>query len=88
MTQTETTTEAAETQLPVPMAQTVPAAVTPMGMLEKALASGATTETLEKLLALQERYEATEARKAFIAAMALARPKFAPIIKPNSGLIV
>lgn len=59
--------------------------MTPMAMIERALTSGATPETLEKLLTLQERWEANQARKAFIESMALARVKFAPILKTNSG---
>lgn len=60
-------------------------AITPMTMIERALASGASPDHLEKLLTLQERWEATQARKAFIASMALARAKFAPILKKNEG---
>lgn len=63
----------------------VPALMTPMAMIDRALMSGATPETLEKLLTLQERWEATQARKAFIAGMALAKAKFAPILKTNEG---
>lgn len=63
----------------------VPEVVTPMTMIEKALASGASPEHLEKLLTLQERWEAAQARKAFIAAMALARAEFKPILKKNQG---
>lgn len=63
----------------------VPALMTPMAMIDRALSSGATPETLEKLLTLQERWEATQARKAFISSMALARAKFAPILKSNDG---
>ena len=59
--------------------------VTPITMIEKALATGATPETLGKLLDLQERWEANQARKAFIAAMAQARAKFGPILKKNDG---
>ena len=65
--------------------QTVPAPLTPMTMIEKALASGASPDALEKLLSLQERWEAANARKAFIAAMSQARSKFAPILKKNDG---
>jgi ERF superfamily len=64
-----------------------PVVMTPMSMIEKALSSGATPETLEKLLTLQERWEANQARKAFIASMALARAKFGPILKTNDGYL-
>lgn len=42
----------------------------PMRMLELAIERGATIEVLERLLTLQERFEATEARKAYVAALA------------------
>ncbi len=40
-----------------------------MALIQSAVASGASVETLERLMALKERYDATEAKKAFIAAM-------------------
>jgi hypothetical protein len=57
-------------------------AITPMDMLDRALSSGATPETLEKLIAVQERWEANEARKAFEEAMSAAKAKI-PEIKKN-----
>lgn len=69
----------------LPATQTLPAVVTPMDMIDRALTSGASPEALEKLLALQERWEASQARKAFITAMSQARAKFAPILKRNDG---
>lgn len=44
-------------------------AVTPMTMLNMAVQQGADIEKLEKLMALQERWEANEARKAFVSAL-------------------
>lgn len=44
-------------------------AVTPMDMLQMAVSQGADLDKLEKLMALQERWEANEARKAFNEAM-------------------
>ena len=44
-------------------------AVTPMAMLQIAVEKGASVEQLERLMALQERYEANEAKKEFVAAM-------------------
>lgn len=41
----------------------------PYALIQSAVSSGANIDTLEKLLSLQERWEATEAKKAFIAAM-------------------
>lgn len=45
------------------------APVTPMEMLAMAVQQGADLEKLEKLMGLQERWEANEARKAFVAAL-------------------
>jgi hypothetical protein len=58
-----------------------PAFATPMNMLDRAIASGAPMEMVEKLLALVERREANEARKAFEAAMAAAAAELPAIIK-------
>ena len=41
----------------------------PMTLIASAVANDANVETLGRLMALQERYESNEARKAFIAAM-------------------
>lgn len=59
----------------------LPAAITPMAMLDRAVANNASMETLEKLMALQERWEANQARKAFDAAMASAKAEIGPIVK-------
>lgn len=57
-------------------------ALTPMDLIERATSAGATPDTLEKLMALQERWEKNQARKAFDAAIAEAKSKI-PIIKKN-----
>ena len=44
-------------------------AITPMDMLQIAVSQGADLDKLEKLMALQERWEANEAKKAYVAAM-------------------
>lgn len=44
-------------------------AITPMAMLQIAVQQGADLDKLEKLMQLQERWEASEARKAFVSAM-------------------
>jgi hypothetical protein len=54
---------------------------TPMEMIGYALAQNATPETLERLLALQERYERNQARKAYAQAIVKARKKIGPIFK-------
>jgi hypothetical protein len=53
-----------------PLPENYVAAVTPMEMLDRALASGRDLETIEKLMGLQERWEANQARKAFNEAFA------------------
>lgn len=53
----------------VAIIEPAPAAVTPMAMLQLAVEKGASVEQLERLMALQERYEANEAKKEFVAAM-------------------
>jgi hypothetical protein len=49
--------------------------------LHEAIAKGASTEVIEKLLSLQERWEANEARKAFNAAIARFKSNPPPILK-------
>lgn len=60
-------------------------AVTPMTMIDRALVSGAAPETLEKLLALQERWEANQGRKAFDEAVSNAKAKIPPIQRNKQG---
>jgi ERF superfamily len=71
----------------IPEAETLPAVVhaTPMTMLDRAVASGASIEVLEKLMGLQERFEANQARKAFDAAIADAKSQIPPIIRNATG---
>lgn len=59
-------------------------AVTPMAMLDRAIASGAGIETLDKLFALQERWEASQARKAFDEAMSAAKAEIPVIAKSRT----
>jgi hypothetical protein len=56
-------------------------AITPSDMIARALERGASIETLEKLITLQERWEANEARKAYNEAMARAKAEIPPILK-------
>ena len=60
-------------------------AMTPMDMLNHAVASGANIEILEKLMALQERYEKNQARKAFDEAIAAAKAEIPPIVKTSTA---
>lgn len=62
----------------------MPAASSPMAIIETAIAKGASVETLEKLMALQERFEANEAKKAFSLAMAAAKAGIKPIVKAKA----
>jgi hypothetical protein len=54
---------------------------TPMDMISRAIEQGAPIEVVERLMSLRERWEANEARKAFDAALALARSDIKPIAK-------
>ena len=56
--------------------------ITPMQMLQIAVEKGASLEQLSKLMDLQERWEANEARKAFVAAKAAFKAE-APTITKN-----
>ena len=62
-----------------------PVELTPMGMIEQAVTQGASVETLEKLMGLQERWEANQAKKAFDAALASARSELPTILKTQQG---
>jgi hypothetical protein len=53
-----------------PEPSTLPTVATPAHLLQMAVSQGADLDKLERLMALQERYEANEARKAFHAALA------------------
>lgn len=56
-------------------------AMTPMELLNQAVSKGASIELLERLMALQERYAAQQARRAFDEAMAAAKAKIPTIAK-------
>lgn len=55
--------------------------VTPMAMLQIAVQQGADLDKLEKLMALQERWEANNARKAYVAATAAFKANPPTIVK-------
>lgn len=59
----------------------VPSNMTPMQMVAMAVANGEPTERLEKLMELQERFEANEARKAFNEAFAKFKAEVIVIVK-------
>ena len=69
-------------QTPTQMTTEQPRAVmTPMEMLDRAVSSGSSVETLTQLMVLQERWEANQARKAFDEAMAAVKANMPRIIK-------
>ena len=55
---------------PAPQPPRLPAVVTPAQMLQIAIEKGADLEVMQRLMDLQDRWEANEARKAFVAAKA------------------
>lgn len=61
--------------------QTAVAPITPMGMLQLAVQQNADMDKLEKLMALQERWEKNEAAKAFNAAFSSFRSEAVQIIR-------
>lgn len=56
-------------------------AITPMEMLDRALASGRDLETIEKLMGLQDRWEANQARKAFNEAFAAFKAEAVTVVR-------
>jgi hypothetical protein len=62
-------------------APTVPAAITPMRLIELAVMQGAEIDKLERLLAMQERWQATEAKRQFTEAIAQFKSKPLAIYK-------
>lgn len=64
-----------------PVMEMQPGVATPMAMIQTAIQSGAGIETLEKLMAMQERWQANTARRAFDSAIADARAEIRPIVK-------
>lgn len=65
----------------LPLAPAESTALTPMDMVGRAVANGANIEVVEKLMALHERWEANQARKAFDEAMAAAKAEIPVIFK-------
>tara|TARA_Y100000034_G_scaffold92092_1_gene111201 strand:+ start:135 stop:1007 length:873 start_codon:yes stop_codon:yes gene_type:complete len=64
-----------------PLPDSEETAITPMSMLNRAITSGADIDVMERLMGLQERWEANEARKAFSGALAALRDNLPKIIK-------
>ncbi len=61
------------------------AVVTPMEMLSRAVSSGADIDMIEKLMVLQERWDAGNARKAFDKAVSAAKKEIPPITRNATG---
>src|ERR1700754_1173636 len=61
------------------------AAVTPMDMLNRAVSSNADIDMIEKLMNLQERWETSQARKAFDEAVSAAKKEIPPITRNATG---
>ena len=61
------------------------APMTPMQMLNSAIERGADMDVLEKLMALQERWEANQARKAFDEAVSAAKAELKPVVRTAKG---
>lgn len=57
----------------------------PMSIVERAVAQGASIEMVEKLWTLQERVDATNARKAFDSAVAAAHAEMGPVARNKTG---
>jgi len=60
-------------------------AVTPMDMIDRALSSGSSPETISRLMDLQERWEKNQARKDFDTAIAAAKSEIKPIGRDATG---
>ena len=69
----------------IPREPTALVPVTPMDMLNRAVSSGADIDMIEKLMSLQERWEAGNARKAFDAAVSDAKKEIPPIQRNATG---
>lgn len=71
----------AEKKLTIVPAEEPMAPVTPMDMIKQAVEKGSGVETITKLMDLQERWQANEARLAFEEAVAKAREQVKPVAK-------
>lgn len=62
-----------------------PVDITPMSMLDRAVASGASIETIERLIAAKERWDSHQSRKAFDEAIAAAKAEIKPVARSAKG---
>lgn len=68
-----------------PVERAPAASVTPLEMLNRAVSSGADLDMIEKLMNLNERWEASNAKKAFDRAVAAAKREIPPIARNATG---
>jgi ERF superfamily len=68
-----------------PLSMPIPQPTTPMEMLARAVNSGASPETLEKFMAMAERWEANQARRLYDKAIAAAKAEIKPVIKNKTA---
>lgn len=68
----------------IPQDEPTAVSVTPMFLLQNAVANG-NLELAERLMALQERWEANQARKQFDAAVADAKAEIKPVVRNATG---
>jgi hypothetical protein len=64
--------------------QSTAVAITPMTMLQMAVEQGADLDKMEKLMALQERWEANEAKKSYVVAMTAFKSESIEIVKDRT----
>lgn len=64
---------------------TVPAVLTPMALIERAMMNGADMALIEKFADMQDRWDARNARKAFDEAIAAAKSEIPPIQRNATG---
>jgi hypothetical protein len=68
-----------------PMPRSVAPRIAPLDMLNRAVLAGADITLIEKLMALHERWDANQARKAFDEAVAAAKKEMPPIQRNVAG---
>jgi hypothetical protein len=64
---------------------TAVAPLTPMALIERAMQNNAGMDVIEKFMDMQERWDRTQARKAFDEAIAMAKAEIAPIQRNATG---
>lgn len=70
---------------PAEIVDAAPQGMNPMTLIDRAIAGGAGIETIEKLMGLQERWEANQARRDFNEAVAAAKASIKPVTRNKEG---